>query len=162
MGLESFDVFRLIFGSSFNVKWGWPNLKVLITHLLLVLEVCNVKSTYRKSWAGNLLMWLHLALDPSVKVKWGQPNLNVLITCLLLILEICSVRPTCIISWAGNLLMLSDLTFCPSFKVKRWFTSFVSCLSDGYKFVFVLRCKGLVVIALISLPLFLLFLYIHM
>ena len=40
----------------FKVKRGYPNLKVLITCLLLVLQVCNVKLTYRKSWAGNLLM----------------------------------------------------------------------------------------------------------
>ena len=44
-------------------------MKVLITRLLLVLDVCNVKLTYRKSWAGNLLMWSDLTLDPSFKVK---------------------------------------------------------------------------------------------
>ena len=32
----------LTLGPSFKVKQGWPNLKVLITGLLLVLEVCNV------------------------------------------------------------------------------------------------------------------------
>ena len=37
---------------SFKVKLGKPNLKVLITYLLSVPEVCNVKPTYRKSWAG--------------------------------------------------------------------------------------------------------------
>ena len=94
---------------------------MLITHLLLgVLEVCNVKPTYRKSWAENLLMWSDLTLDPSFKVKRVHPNLNVLISHLLLILDICNVKPTQSISWAGNLLM-SDLT---SFKVKRWFTGF--------------------------------------
>ena len=46
----------LTLGPSFKVKQGDPNLKVLITRLLLVVEVCNVKQTYRKSWAGNLLM----------------------------------------------------------------------------------------------------------
>ena len=49
---------------SFKVKRGEPNLKVLTTHLLLVLEVCNVKPTCRKSWAGNLLMWSDLTLGP--------------------------------------------------------------------------------------------------
>ena len=92
--------------------------------LLLVLEVCNVKPTYRKSCAGNLLMWSDLTLDPSFKVKRGYPNLKVLITHLLLILEVCNVEPTCRISWAGNLLIWSDLTFDSSFKVKRWFTGF--------------------------------------
>ena len=27
------------------------------------------KPTYRKSWAGNLLLWSDLTLDPSFKVK---------------------------------------------------------------------------------------------
>ena len=45
---------------------------------LLVLEVCNVKPTYRKSCAANLLMWSDLTLDPSFRVKRGYPNLKVL------------------------------------------------------------------------------------
>ena len=46
------------------------NLKVLITHLLLILEVSNlVKPTGRISWAGNLLMLLGLTFGPSFKVK---------------------------------------------------------------------------------------------
>ena len=61
----------LTLGPSFKVKRGQPNLKVLITRLLLVLEVCNVKPTYRKSCAANLLMWSDLTLDPSFKVKRG-------------------------------------------------------------------------------------------
>ena len=47
------------------------NLKVLITCLLLVLDVCNMKATYRKSWDRNLLMWSDLTLGPSFKVKQG-------------------------------------------------------------------------------------------
>ena len=39
-------------------------LKVLIT-LLLVLEVWDGKPTYRKSWAGKVLVWSDLTLDPS-------------------------------------------------------------------------------------------------
>ena len=54
----------LTLGPSFKFKSGYQNLKVFITHLLLVLEACNVKPSYRKSWAQNLLMWSHLALDP--------------------------------------------------------------------------------------------------
>ena len=46
-------------------------LKMLITCLLLVLEVWDGKPTYRKSWAGNLLVWSDLTLDPSFKVKRG-------------------------------------------------------------------------------------------
>ena len=37
---------------------------MLITHLLLVLDVWDGKGTYRKSWAGNLLRWSDLTLDP--------------------------------------------------------------------------------------------------
>ena len=80
--------------------------------------------TYRKSWAGNRLMWSDLTLGHSFKVKRRKQNLKVLITRLLLILEVCNVKPTYRISWAGNLLMLLDLTFGPSFKVKQWFTGF--------------------------------------
>ena len=43
---------------SFKVKQGWPNVKVLITCLLLVLEVWDGKPTYRKSWDGNLVVRL--------------------------------------------------------------------------------------------------------
>ena len=72
MGWQSFSCGQfadLSLGLSFKVKRGEPNLKVLITRLLFVLEICTVKPTYSKSWAGNLLMWSHLALDPSFKVK---------------------------------------------------------------------------------------------
>ena len=44
--------------------------------------------TNRKSWAGSLLVWSDLTLDPSFKVKRAQSNLNVLIARLLLILEV--------------------------------------------------------------------------
>ena len=65
MGWESCQMWSdLTLGPSFKVK-GYPNLKVLMTHLLLVLEVCHVKSTCIKSWAGNLLMWSELTLSPS-------------------------------------------------------------------------------------------------
>ena len=55
MGWESFDVVRLDLGP-FEVKRGQQNLKVLINHFFLVLEVCNVKPSHRKSCARNLLM----------------------------------------------------------------------------------------------------------
>ena len=45
---------NLTLGPSFKVKQGWPKIKVLITHLFLVLEVFSVTPTYRKSWAKNL------------------------------------------------------------------------------------------------------------
>ena len=77
-----------------------------------------MKPTYRKSWAGNLLMWSDLTLDPSFKVKRGYPNLKGLITRLLLVIQVWIGKPTYRKSWAGNLLMWSDLTLGPSFKVK--------------------------------------------
>ena len=57
----------LTLGPSFKVKRGQPNLKLLITCLLLVVEVRDGKATYRKSWAGNLLVWLDLTLGPSLQ-----------------------------------------------------------------------------------------------
>ena len=123
MGWEStFDVVRFDLGPLLQGQTRTAKLKSAF--LLLVLQVCNVKPTYRKSWAGNLLIWSYLTLSPSFKVKGVQPNLKVLITDLLLILEVCNVKPICRISWAGNLLMLSDWTLGPSFKVKRWLTGF--------------------------------------
>ena len=65
MGRESFDGSDLTLSPSFNIKRGQPNLKVIITCLLLILDVCNVKPTHRKSWAGNLLMLLDLTFAPT-------------------------------------------------------------------------------------------------
>ena len=58
----------LTLSPSFKVKRGQPNLKGFITHLLLILEVCNVKPTCRILWAGNLLM-SDLTFGPSFKDK---------------------------------------------------------------------------------------------
>ena len=46
-----------------------------------------MKPTYRKLWAGNLLM-----SDLTLKGQTRTANLKVLITRLLLVLEICSVN----------------------------------------------------------------------
>ena len=71
MDWESFGVVGFDLGLLLHGQLRIANPKVLITHLLLVLEVCNVKPTYRKSWAGNLLMWPDLTLNSSFKVKRG-------------------------------------------------------------------------------------------
>ena len=71
MGWESFDVFRFDLGPLLQGQTRIAKLKMLITHLLLILEVCYVKLTHRKSWAGSLLIWSDLTLDPSFKVKRG-------------------------------------------------------------------------------------------
>ena len=69
MGWESFGVVRFDLGPLLQGQTRIANLKVLITRLLLVLEVWDGKQTHRKSWAGNLLIWSDLTLDPSFKVK---------------------------------------------------------------------------------------------
>ena len=68
MGWESSDVVRFDLEPLIQGQRGQPNLKGLITHLLLVLKVCNVKPTCRILWAGNLLM-SDLTFGPSFKVK---------------------------------------------------------------------------------------------
>ena len=69
MGRESFDMVRFDLGPLLQGQMRIAKLKVLRTHLLLVIQVWNGKPTYRKSWAGNLLMWSDLTLEPSFKVK---------------------------------------------------------------------------------------------
>ena len=61
---------------SFKVKQGSIIFKGPKTHLLLVLAVWNVKSTYGKPCAQDLLMRLDLTFDPSLKIKEGQPSLK--------------------------------------------------------------------------------------
>ena len=119
MGWEPSFVVGFDLGPLLQGQMRISNLKVLITHLLLVLEVWDGKPSYRKSWAVNLLVWLDLTLDPLFKVKRRQRNLKMLITHLLLVLEVWDSKPTYRKSWAGNLSVLSDLTLVPSFKVKR-------------------------------------------
>ena len=69
MGWESGDVVRFDLGPLLQGQTKIAKLKVLITHVLLVLEVWDDKPTYRKSWAGILLVWSDLTLDPSFKVS---------------------------------------------------------------------------------------------
>ena len=64
MGWVSSDVVRFDLGPLFQAQLRIPKLKSAYNSLILVLEVCIVKSTYRKSLAGNLLMWSDLTLDP--------------------------------------------------------------------------------------------------
>ena len=54
MGLESSDVVRFDLEPLLQGQMSTAKLKVLITHALLILEVWEVKSTCRISWAGNL------------------------------------------------------------------------------------------------------------
>ena len=54
-GLGIFDVVRFDLRPLLQGPTRIPKLKCSNNSLLLVLEVGNVKPTYRKSWAGNLL-----------------------------------------------------------------------------------------------------------
>ena len=65
MGWESFGVVRFDLGPLLHGQTSIAKLKMLIARLLLVLEVWDGKPTYRKSWAGNLLVWSDLTLGPS-------------------------------------------------------------------------------------------------
>ena len=71
MGWESSGVVRFDLGPLLQGQMRIAKLKMLITRLLLVLKVWDCKPAYRKSWAGNLLVWSDLTLDPSFKVKQG-------------------------------------------------------------------------------------------
>ena len=70
-GLESSDVVRFHLGPLLQGQTRIAKLKMLITCLLLVVQVWDGKPTYRKSWAGNLLVWSDLTLGSSFKVKQG-------------------------------------------------------------------------------------------
>ena len=69
MGWKSSDVVTFGLEPLLQGQRGQPYLKVLITSLLLILEVCNVNPTYSKSWASNLLLWSDLTFGLSFKVK---------------------------------------------------------------------------------------------
>ena len=77
---------------SFKVKLERVRIKVPITRLLLVLEVCNVQSTFKKPYAANLLVMSDLTLDLSFKVKLGQVDIKLPISSLLLVQEVCNVQ----------------------------------------------------------------------
>ena len=64
MAWESSGVVRFDLGSILQSQTRITKHKLLTTHLLLVLEVWDGKPTYRKSWAGILLVWSDLTLDP--------------------------------------------------------------------------------------------------
>ena len=52
---------------------------MLITRLLLVLEVWDGVPTYRKPWAGNLLMWSDLTLGFDLRIDKLKSAYNSLI-----------------------------------------------------------------------------------
>ena len=56
MGWEYFDVVRFDLGPLLQGQTRIAKLKVLINRFFLVLEVCNVTPSCRKSLVGNLLI----------------------------------------------------------------------------------------------------------
>ena len=69
MSWEFFGVVGFHLGPLLQGQMRIAKLKSAYNSLLLVLEVWNGKLTYRKSWAGNLLVWSDFTLDPSFQVK---------------------------------------------------------------------------------------------
>ena len=64
-GVVEFDLWPLLQGQRRIAKLKSAD------NLLIIgpIEVWDGKPTYRKSWAGNLVVWSDLTLGPSVKVK---------------------------------------------------------------------------------------------
>ena len=71
MGWESFDVIRFDLGPLLQGQTRIDKLKSAYNSLIIRRTVCDGEPTHRKSWAGNLLVWSDLTLDPSFKVKRG-------------------------------------------------------------------------------------------
>ena len=69
MGWESFDVVRFDLGPFLRGQTRIAKSKVLINCFFLVLEVCYVKASYRKSCTRNLFDVIRFELWPSSKVK---------------------------------------------------------------------------------------------
>ena len=101
---------------TFNSRGGSSYQKYLISPLLLVLGVWNMKTTYNKSSPVNLLQVSKLPLTPASRSSWVI-MLKVLISPLLFVLRIPIVKTTYRKSWPTNLLHASNLTLDPCFKV---------------------------------------------
>ena len=63
-GMVGFDLGPLLQGQVRTAK-----LKSAYNSLIIGPRGWDGKPTYRKSWAGNLLVWSDLTLGPSLKVK---------------------------------------------------------------------------------------------
>ena len=71
IGWESVDVVRLDLGPLLQGQMRIAKLKSAYNSLIISPRGLEWKPTYRKSWAGKLLVWSHLTLDPAFKVKRG-------------------------------------------------------------------------------------------
>ena len=70
MGWES-DVVQFDLGPLFQGQTRIAKLKSAYNSHIIGPRGLEWKPTYRKSWAGNLLVWSDLTLDPAFKVKRG-------------------------------------------------------------------------------------------
>ena len=66
---ESSGVVAFDLGPPLQGQTSIAKLKSAYNSLLLVLELWDGIPTYRKSWAGNVLVWSDMTLGPSLKVK---------------------------------------------------------------------------------------------
>ena len=64
-GGVTFDLWPLLQGRM------WSLIPIMASPLLLLIKVLDVKTTYRKSSAPNLLVMSDLTLEPSLKVECG-------------------------------------------------------------------------------------------
>ena len=71
MGWESSGVVRFVLGSLVQGHTRLAKLKSAYNSLIIGPRVLGWYTTYRKSSAGNLLVWSDLTLGPSFKVKRG-------------------------------------------------------------------------------------------
>ena len=85
-------VLDLTLDRSFKVKLGRVRIKVLISRLLLVLQVCNVPSAFRKPHAANLLVVSDFTLASPLQAQIGWVRIKVPVTHLSLVLEDCNMQ----------------------------------------------------------------------
>ena len=71
MGWESSDVDGFDLGPLLQGQMRIANLKSAYNSLIIGCRGLGCEPIYRKSWAGNLLVWLNLTLGPSFRVKRG-------------------------------------------------------------------------------------------
>ena len=69
MGWESVDVVRFDLGPLIQGQTRKAKLKSAYNLFIIGPRGLEWKPTCRKSWAGNLLVWSDLTLDPAFKVK---------------------------------------------------------------------------------------------
>ena len=69
MGWESFGVVRFDLEPLLQGQTRIAKLKSAYNSLIIGPRGLGDKPTYRKSWAGNVLVWTDLTLGPSFEVK---------------------------------------------------------------------------------------------